>query len=284
MNLYLEPELSQHRHGRFFQSQLNALIFEELPHSGMVLIHGNQFQELEDNQKLNWWRWASQPACCLLLIPPFNPGKIYSSLDWRISFLETVVDLADINCFKTLYSQIVPEVATRIDGMDGETDRQLGYQWKNLTINTRYFKTHSGSGVFSATCLPLWSISLLNHTDEVTDWLLQLLRLAGKPGTQPHKISDEHQPSLEKTDFGLMVCIDALNLQNREEIIHLLKQNRMGIFSFSDQEIDTGFERLEQAGFLSSNGLSDKGINALQQSPYWIYTERLKEEWSNERS
>lgn len=284
MNLYLEPALSQHRHGRFFLSQLNAEMFKEPPLSGMVLIHGKEFQELDDNKKLTWWRWASQPGCCLLLIPPFNTGNIYSSLDWNITFLETTVELADINCFKSLYSQIVSEVATRIDGLDGESDRQIGYQWKNLTINTRYFKRHSGSGVFAATCLPLWSISLLNHTNEVTNWLLQLLRLAGKPGAQAYKVSDEHQLSLEKTDFGLMVCINALNLQNNEEVIHFLKQNRTGIFSFTDQELETGFKRLEDTGFLSSNGLSDKGIEALQQSPYWIYTERLKEEWSNERS
>lgn len=273
MKLYLEPALASHRHGRYFISQLNAEPMDALPSDGMVLIHGKHFQGLEDQQQNRWLDWANRAGCALLLIPPFNAGLISKQLDWQIVFAD-----AASSDDGQIPSAVAGEVVQRIEGADGDFDRNHGHQWTDFTINTRFNKQHFGSGVFVATCLPLWSISLLDLAEETIAWLSQLLALAGKPGENASGIHRDDPIELAPTDYTLLVCLSAWCLKSAEDVQLALDASETKLISLSEQALREGFTRLAALGYVDESGINELGESALAQSPYWIFAERLKEE------
>lgn len=279
MNLHLEPALASHRHGRFFGSQLDALPADELPDSGLLLMHGKLFQELSGSEQETWWQWACQPGCVLLLIPPFAFGEVFSRFDWQVTIREDVASSNDGVIPRILGS----EVNLNLTGSDGEFDRTLGHQWADYSVNTRYIKQHHGTGVFAATCLPLWSISLLDYAPETLEWLEGLLALAGNAVAGDSAATQAPEAELEPTDYTLMVCMQAWGIHTAEDIAAVLSQGAASLFSIPDTDIVEGVARLRLLGLIDEAGLTDSGSGVLHESPYAPYVERLKEEAPYER-
>ena len=277
MNLYLERGLSNHRHGRFFASQLDAQAVDDFPKEGGLLLHGKTFQEFTTKQQKDWWKWSNRSGCVVLLIPPYNNGVVYQKVDWKIALNDETMISDD----GVLAKSVAEEVNQHIEGTDGEFDRSFGHQWRDYTINTRYFKQHSGCGVFAATCLPLWSISLLEHDTETKIWLEALLELAGQPNEVEELLISDQDVELQPTDYTLMVCIYALGINSVEDLNSALSQTMINTFTIAEQDINEGVERLTSSGYFGESGLTDAGLAALEQSPYWGYTERLKEEFQS---
>lgn len=273
MKLYLEASLASHRHGRYFISQLNAEPMDEPPSDGMVLIHGKHFQGLNDQAQCRWHEWASRPGCALVLIPPFNAGLISKQLDWKIVFSD-----AATSDDGQIPKAVAGEVVQRIEGADGDFDRSLGHQWTDFTINTRFNKQHFGSGIFIATCLPLWSISLLDFAEETIAWLGQLLALAGKPGETVRGVNRDETIELVPTDYTLLVCLSAWGLKSAEDVQLALDASKIKLISLPEQALREGFTRLAALGYVDDSGLNEIGEKALAQSAYWVFAERLKEE------
>tara|TARA_R110001583_G_scaffold195128_1_gene369566 strand:- start:5111 stop:5944 length:834 start_codon:yes stop_codon:yes gene_type:complete len=274
MNLYLEPNLASHRHGRFFISQLDALPTDDLPGRGLLLMHGKLFQGLDAFKRETWWQWACQPGCALLLLPPFEPGEVFDRLDWQITMRE---DMAGSND-GTIPDTLSAEVNLSLAGSDGEFDRSLGHQWTDYSVNTRYIKQHQGTGVFAATCLPLWSISLLDHAQDTVAWLESLLALAGSTAAGDSAMLETPDVELEPTDYTLMVCMQAWGTHTAEEITRALSQGSASLFSIPEADIIEGVARLRVLGLIDDAGLTDAGSGVLNESPYGQYVERLKEE------
>jgi len=274
MMIYLDNALSNHRHGRFFISQLEAQPVDETLDDGLVLMHGKFFQGMDPADQQTWWSWSSRSGCALLLIPPFNLGAVYEQVDWSICLAESTARSDD----GVVPDSVVDEVSQRIEGSDGEFDRGQGHQWSDYTINTRFYKQHSGCGVFAATCLPLWSISLLESADETIDWLQALLAFAGKPINTSDSEPVDTEMVLEPTDYTLMVCLAAWDLTSVGDVKTRLASSETKTIMLSENELAEGFARLSAAGFVNERGLSSAGQTALERSPYWAYTVRLKEE------
>jgi hypothetical protein len=279
MNLYLEPTLASHRHGRFFVSQLDALPADELPDSGLLLVHGKLFQELNGSEQETWWQWAGKPGCTLLLVPPFVPGGVFGRLDWQITVRDDAATSNDGIISRLLGS----EVNLNLIGGDGEFDRTLGHQWADYSVNTRYIKQHHGTGVFAATCLPLWSISLLDHSQETLKWLESFIALAGDAVASDSAGAQAPEVELEPTDYTLMVCMQAWGIHTAEEVGAALSQEAASLFSISESDIVEGAARLRLLGLLNDAGLTNVGCDVLDESPYAPYVERLKEESPYER-
>ncbi len=274
MNLYLESSLANHRHGRFFISQLDAKPADELPSRGLLLMHGKFFQGLDTSKQETWWQWASKPGCGLLLLPPYNAGAVFERLDWQLVIRE---DMASSND-GIIPNTVCAEVTLNLTGSDGEFDRSLGHQWTDYSVNTRYIKQHQGCGVFAATCLPLWSISLLDYAQDTLDWLDALLGLAGKASEDVAEAIQMPEVQLKPTDYTLMVCMQAWGVHTAEAISSALTRGSMSLISIPEVEVVEGISRLRLLGLIDDAGMTSVGLNILNESPYGRYVEHLKEE------
>lgn len=280
MNLYLDPSLATHRHGRFFVSQLNAEPVEEQPGSGLMLMHGKFFQGLSASEQETRWQWACQPGCVLLLLPPFEIGAVFGRVDWQVILRTEVASTNDGIVPKILSAEVHQDLV----GSDGEFDRALGHQWRDYSVNTRYVKKHQGTGIFAATCLPLWSISLLENAQDTLAWLESLLSLAGSAVVDDSADFQASNVELKPTDYTLMVCMQAWGIHTIEDISRALSKGAFSLFSISEADIVEGFARLRELDLIDNRGLTEAGCGVLYESPYGQYVERLKEEVPYERN
>ncbi len=105
----------------------------------------------------------------------------------------------------TLANILSEEVTLSLLGHDGSFDQTPEYQWRDGSPNCRYKKNHSGTGVFAATTLPLWSISLMGRRKELQFWLATLHHHAGVASASAERA--EKSITLEPVDYTTMVCI-----------------------------------------------------------------------------
>ena len=278
MKISLSRELQAHRHGRFLTSLLGLdprgvkaeLGFDAAP--GLLLMTGAEFAAAIE-AKPGWMVWARQAGNALLLLPPFDLGAVYNCLDWDVRFLAEAplsIDAGDLT------KRLAPETSYCICGLDGASDRELGHLWQDGTVNTRYWKSHSNSGLVAATTLPLWSISLMGSGELVHAWLFALCQHAGKamPAVASSTLIHEFAPS--KGEWAVMVCCFAYQVSNLETLRQVLRAQAVQTMRVEGFDLVQVFNSLSTHGLLAEKGLSDKGLDLLVNGPYWCYAEQLK--------
>lgn len=273
MKFHLALSLKDHRRGRFLSSLLEAQpLTETLPHEGCVLMIGKDFQQLTTDEKQIWWEWVQLSGHVLMLLPPYNSGLVDEKLDWQVKFTELVSPLES-----SLTQLLGSEVTQELSAKQGVSDRKLGHYWGTSAFNTRYDKHHAASGVFAATCLPLWSISLLDNSDLLLEWFTLFEQLAGTPNSIESKPTEE-QVQLQNIDYSILACILAWNVISANQLMGHLAGQAFPIFQFLPFEVEAGFERLIAVGYIDTKGLTSPGLEALKNSAYWLYAEQLKEQ------
>ncbi len=272
MNVYLEASLAGQRRGRFLQGLLEASCTDGLPDSGCLLMLGEQFQQLASAQA-EWLRWAKQPGCVLLLLPPYQAGSVVDSLDWQVQYTRQPPVAAN----GVLPGLLAAEVMFALQGKQGGFEHHLGHEWEDHAVNTRYWKVHSNSGLMAATVLPLWSVSLLDQGTALKGWLGDLYQMAGKTAPPQVEVAGQAAPVLLPHDFTVLVCCYAWQLATSVALQTRLQQASIPLFNFQGVDVGESFSRLIQVGLLDTAGLTDAGLVALQSSPYWPYATHLQE-------
>lgn len=270
MKLYLSQKLIAQRRGRFLASLLSAqpISGEGFPENGFLIMTGDTFQNDTDNQS-KYTEWTHKPGCALLLLPPFNEGRICSSLDWECRYTQNQpVAISK----KSVENCVAQEVLYELNGKDGSDD---GLIWDNNLSHTRYWKFHSNSGLFAATVLPLWSISLLDHSTLVMNFLEQIYSHCGKVSTETIK-DNRAQPELYPQDVTVLICCYGFGVVNSEDICKRISQNSIPLLKLDSFELQGSLERLSNAGYIDNDGLTTDGFDYLQASPYWMFAESLK--------
>lgn len=265
MKLYLTPELLAHRRGRFLSSLLaiETSSAVELPESGFVLMTGQQLQESSELQT-TCSTWARQPGCTLLLLPPYKEGPLLSALDWAVEFSPDHPIVLGGNSAESIVAQ---EVMYQLQGVQGGDHRG----------HTRYWKSHSSSGLFAATMLPLWSISLLNHAHLVTEFLEDLNRHTGKASVPVAK-DDQSEIMLYPQDLTVMVCCYGFEVATAASLMDRLHGFAVPLLNLEHFDLPESIGRLQQGGLLNQQGLTQAGLAFLQTSKYWAFAENLKGE------
>lgn len=276
MIIMLHPKLSEHRRGRFFALQVDAVpMGEMLPDSGLLLMVGKDFQALDDSDRESYWQWCRSPGRTLLLLPSYTPGRLGEHCDWRLNYRSERPEPNGA----VIADRLHDEVDYQLTGRDGEFDRAAGHQWPDFTVNTRYVKTYSASGVFAATCLPLWSIALMDESTALRDWLAELHRHAGEPNAgRGVDAATSTEPVLNPEDYGLMVCVHGWQTADAEQLIRTLNAQTVPIMDMNAEVVTASLDRLHAAGLLDAQGLSRYGLALLRSSPYWSYAVGLREE------
>jgi len=276
MNLFLNEKLTDHRRGRFLMTQLDAVaMVDELPVAGVLLMIGSDFQGMNKADQKVLWQWCRQPGRTLLLLPPYQEGAIFNDLDWKITFRDQLPDPNGT----PVADKLTDETTYQIEGRDGEFDKSSGHQWGDFSVNTRYLKQNSGSGVFAATTLPLWSIALLDAAEPTLQWITKLSQLAGKPaGPMAASNGDDARVDLTGQELAAMVMVYGWSTSDADELRHALAAQAVPIMSINEQIMTTLLQRLSSSGYLAAQGLSEKGLQALKSSAYWGYALSLREE------
>jgi len=277
MKIFLDTKLADHRRGRFFATHLDAVpVGDAVPQAGLVLMTGNQYQWLDEESKAGWRTWVSRSGRTLLLVPPFEPGRLCDTLDWDLVFRNEAPDPSGL----TVPDRLREEVSFEIRGHTGEADKSEGHRWPDGSVNTRYAKQHSGTGVFAVTCLPLWSISLLDNAAALDRWLRALHEHAGKTAAEDNAgvLDAAKQAALTRMDYGLLVALYAWQTADPDELIRANETSPVPLFRIDEDTLVKGVSTLREMGFLSDSGLTERGVAALQNSPFWGYAIGLREE------
>ena len=277
MKVFLDNTLAEHRRGRFFATHLDAVpVGDEPPQAGLVLMTGNQYRSLDEESRSGWWRWVSRAGRTLLLVPPFDPGRLCAPLDWELGFRNEAAGATGL----TVPDRLREEVTFEILGQAGEADQAEGHRWPDGAVNTRYAKTHSGTGVFAATCLPLWSISLLDNAAALDSWLRALHEHAGTTAAEGDAGGGEKtsEDALTRMHYGLLVGLYAWQTADPDELMRANMTLPVPMFTIDQGTVVTGISKLREMGVLHDSGLTDRGLVALQSSPFWGYAVGLREE------
>jgi len=275
MKITIHDQLANHRRGRFLLSILNAEILEDgFPDAGIFLMTGKDYQEFSDSEKEKYWKWCGKSGRTLLLMPPFEQNSINDYVDWNIEYISNPLDKNNY----PISDQVAMEVSSHIVGQDGEFDRDSGHQWNDYSINTRYYKQHSATGVFSVTCLPLWSIALMEEGAGIFDWLSELHSHAGKAQAKSLEPADVQSINeLKPIDYSVLVCVYAFSNSNADELLKIMDSQEISIIQINHNEIKNIISLLEKSALIEKQGLTEVGEELLRSSPYWGYAQSMRE-------
>gem|GEM_PF-798388 len=300
MNCFLDAALASRRRGRFLGTLLDAVpVTDGLPEAGLLLMEAKDFQAGADEQQAELKAWTARPGGVLLLLPPFETGVLSPELDWRISFRDDKplpvgserhagkVALGRSEGGKGLTAGIADglrdEVLYTILGRDGDCDRAAGHCWGDGSAHTRYLKAHSGSGLFAATCLPLWSVSLLDQARPALAWLAALY---AQTGPAVDNVSPNVQATaalgIDPEAFSLLVCLYGFDCADAEGVLRRLEASPLPIVDLPRSQVPMFWAQLQTAGYVDGQGLTTLAQRALQDSRYWPYAQRLREDVQGE--
>jgi hypothetical protein len=172
-----------------------------------------------------------------------------------------------------LPKRLAAEVRFELTG-ELQVPTQLGVQWKNGGIHTVHYRKHPHAGVFAITCLPLWSLVVLDHKDELRDWVAALELMAGEPA--PAEETSRQQEAFEpnKDHFAMMLHLCEGVFADRDEALAALIDSE--IFVLPRPVAEARIAELEQAGLIADGQLTGKGRAKLFASPYAAYAEAIE--------
>nr|WP_320125888.1 hypothetical protein [uncultured Shewanella sp.] len=276
MSFYLSSALASNRKGRFLQTVAGAQPLEaewlnSPPTSGLLLV---QAEELTSNYTLQGlYQWAMQAGCAALIINPQTEqldelAHLPSALDW------TFAPAAFIAQEPGLAALLASETNLSIIGFAGNADRNQHMVGDG--VHTRYVRKHSNSGLFAVTTLPLWSLSLLDHSDALVDWLNWFVAHAGLAAPIAEEKAELVDYSPDKYDLVVLLLLHAgkgksLTVLTESHVVRLM-------FDVHSLDITKRSKVLLQYGFINEAGLTESGKNSLQASQYWTYSPLLSEQ------
>ena len=271
-HMWLGGKLAQHRRGRILKDTVSAQSTEALPNeSGILVLFGSDFQEGSDLTQKQWIQWSQEPGHVLLLIPPFKSKPCNVPKAWWAKRRPTAPSvLAMGNEFLT---QLASEVQYELEG-ELQIAQSLGGQWDDQSLCTLYYRKHPHSGVFAITCLPLWSLIVLDSVDELQQWLTELSSLTVD-------VIAENERSLElpsfvpsQEHFIMMLHLLTSKFKSEESALEALKNS--AIFSLDPTLAKQSLLDLKHEGFIKQLSLTEMGQQTLSRSPYAVYAKELE--------
>ena len=262
----LHGALATHRRGRVLREALAAEAFTTLPDSGAVVVaFADAFQEADAGEQARLVEWTRAPARTLLLVPPFAAGTCEYPVSWRAERMEGPPrggeGLAKILAF---------EVTHRLDGKL-QTPLLPGATWSDLSVSIGTYRLHPAAGLFAVTCLPLWSLAVLDAPEELQRWLTSLLALAGedKPATVPA------ERSLSPDHYGLLVFLLSKRFADEEQAVAALGSST--IFRIAPERTNALLNQLRRQGLVVGALPTTEATELVMQSPYALYVGALRE-------
>lgn len=276
MSLYLSAALASNRKGRFLQTvagvdPLTKDWMSSPPASGLLLVQAEELTDAKTMQGL--YHWAMQAGCAALVINPKPEqlpllAQLPSPMDWQL--VPAALTMQEPGLTALLSSETDQAIA----GFSGSADRHQ-HQARDV-VHTRYIRKHSNSGLLAFTTLPLWSLTLLDHSEILVSWLNWFVDHAGiaKRIIEPKALSTDYTP--DKHDLVVLLLLYAgsgMSLQALSE------HNTVKLmFDVNSLDIVKRGEILQQHDFIDEAGITATGKTCLQASQHWAYALLLSEQ------
>jgi hypothetical protein len=267
--VWLLGTLATHARGKVLIEAIDASAAHVLPPEyGLCIAFGSEFQEHDEESQREWARWAEPAGRTLLLVPPFKMIETTIPVPWRIYRPQKVEAEAD-RLTKLLASEVRYELTGSL-----QVAMDIGGQWKGGGINTGYYRKHPHSGLFAITCLPLWSLMVLDHREVLQNWLRALHGLAGEP--TPQRGVDEQSLAFRpsKDHFAMLLHLCEQVFSNADEAVAALADSP--VLTMPEVAARQCLQQLEAAELAVDGKLTDAGRSLLLESPYAAYAEAME--------
>jgi hypothetical protein len=258
--------LAAHRRGKILSEALLAEAATTLPEGGaVVLTFADAFQGADEGEQARIVEWTRAPGHVLLLLPPFAAGACERPVPWRAERME-----GGARGGEGLAKVLAAEVTHRLDGKL-QTPPLPGATWSDLSVCVGTYRLHPAAGLFAVTCLPLWSLAVLDASEETQRWLASLVALAGevKPVTSPA------QGALSPDHYGLMVFLLSKSFDDEEQAIAALRAS--SIFRIAPERARALLKELRARGLVMGAVPTTEATELVMQSPYAPYVSALRE-------
>lgn len=264
--ILLHGPLATHRRGKILREALAAEPVTTLPDTGAVIAtFADSFQGADADEQARLVEWTRAPGHTLLLVPPFAAGACERPVSWRAERMEGPPQGGE-----GLSKILASEVTHRLDGKL-QTPSLPGTTWRDLSVSIGMYRLHPAAGLFAVTCLPLWSLAVLDAPEETQRWLESLIALAGeiKPAVAPVK------PSLSPDHYGLLVFLLSKTFDDEEKTIAALRSS--SIFQIDPERARALLNELRSRGLVVGTLPTTEAIELVMRSPYALYVSALRE-------
>jgi hypothetical protein len=268
--LWLLGTLASHVRGKVISDATGATATDSLPTGfGLCLAFGSEFQGLDSVTQKLWADWTVTSGRSLLLIPPFELAACDVPAAWRAFRPQK----PEANPYDSLGKLVAGEVRFEISGGLQSAVEVVG-EWKTGKVHTAYYRKHPHSGLFAITCLPLWSLTVLDHRETLQAWLMTLGNLAGEPAQQveTEAASTEFEPN--RDHFALMLHLCEREYRNTDEALDCLKDS--AVFAIPDESARRCILEMQEAGLVDAGKLTEHGRSILLASPYAVYATAME--------
>jgi len=230
---------------------------------------GSDFQTLDAPIQQAWVSWPVLSGRTLLLIPPFKVTECKVPASWRAFRPQKPEPTAADALGKLVASEVRFEIAGTL-----QTAVEVVGEWKGGGVHTAYYRKHPHSGLFAITCLPLWSLTVLDHRRTVQEWLETLGGLAGEsaPAIAVEEATTEFRPN--RDHFAMMLHLCERDFVSRDEALERLADSP--VFAIPAESARQCLGALEEAGLVESGKLTEKGRAILLDSPYAVYATAME--------
>ena len=269
---YLFGELSTHRRGVVISDYLSVKSLgrhSELPDAGVLIMFGQEWQTCTPQQQTSLITWFKSSGRVLLLIPPFNTGLLAGASDWQVESANGDKDTTITGLAKSL----ADETRFQFKAVSHQFSREYAHNWKDDSLNTLYYKSHSSAGLLAATALPLWSLSCLDIPELVQYWLAGLCENAGQ-AKEVLSVTDTSKLVLNEKHHALLCCAYGHKFSDDNALV--TRVGRLGVFRLLAAELDLAVAELIVDNLFLNGELTEKGLAAVMTSPYKLYADELK--------
>jgi hypothetical protein len=262
----LHGALTAHRRGKILREALAAVDATSLPAgTAVVMAFADAFQTAEPSEQSRLVEWTRAPGHVLLLVPPFAAGACEHPVPWRAERIE-----GGPRGGEGLAKKLAGEVTHRLEGKL-QTPPLPGATWSDLSVCVGTYRRHPAAGLFAVTCLPLWSLAVLDAPEETQRWLAALVALAGeaKPVTPPA------QSALAPDHYGLLVFLLSRSFDDEAQAIAALHAS--SIFRIAPERARTLLNELRARGLVLGAVPTPEAAELVLKSPYAPYVKALRE-------
>jgi hypothetical protein len=262
----LHGALATHRRGKILQEALAATPSTELPDGrAAVLAFAEAFQGAEEGEQARLIEWTRAPGHLLLLLPPFAAGACERPVSWRADRLESAPRGGE-----GLAKVLAPEVGYRLTGKL-QTPAMPGSTWNDLGVAVGSYRLHPAAGLFAVTCLPLWSLAVLDVPGDLESWFATLVSLAGESEPAKAPVATTLLPD----HFGFLVFLLSQTFADEEQAIAGLRSST--VFCFTPERGRSLLKELRDRGLVDGAIPTAEAYELVMQSPYADYVSALRE-------
>lgn len=262
----LHGALAAHRRGKILREALLAEATTTLPESGAVIMaFADAFQGADEGEQVRLVEWTRAAGHVLLLVPPFAAGTSEHPVPWRAERME-----GGPRGGEGLAKVLAGEVTHRLDGKL-QTPPLPGATWSDLSVCVGTYRLHPAAGLFAITCLPLWSLAVLDAPEETQRWLASLVALAG----EAKSVAVPAQTPLLAEHYGLLLFLLSRRFEGEEQAIAALQAS--SIFRIAPERARALLSDLRARGLVMGAMPTTEATEFVMQSPYAPYVSALRE-------